>query len=117
MRPIYEGDSGAGLALSDRLETLHTELVAKATDSLLHQAKVGIWTLQLVTDADGNLSGASYSRLNSEKHSFIRSDQAGPWLAEGYRNRFAEAHFYNLVDLATRQEAVWTPVQTLARAA
>ncbi len=107
--PLYEQEPDKLAALHDQLSGVHANLPKTIDDEgpVAHTARYGDWGIVLRTSREGELLDASATRLAVEQYTFERTG-GKTWSASGIKTRFPEAHFYNLVNLATRQGLEWT---------
>lgn len=86
--------------LDDQLSDVHRGRV------LEFATRCGDWAISL-TAQSGRLQAASMIRCGQERHDFERGE-GGAWMARDPRSRFSDAHFYNLVHMATMEGLEWT---------
>jgi len=110
-RPVYEQDPIRGEELHDSLSAMHHNILAGGNNpgvlALNHTARVGDWDITLGTSGAGELDAASMIRCGQESYSFVRTGDKS-WAAAGIRHLFEDAHYFNLVNMATREGAEWT---------
>lgn len=104
--PLYKHDNPQMMHLDHRLsETLQGIPGSDAPGETEFTATRGDWSLVLKS-AEGALQAVSMTRCGSESYNFERRGEVD-WAAVDPGTRFADAHFYNLVHLATMSGLEW----------
>lgn len=112
LTPLYVGEPERLKGLHDNLIAAHAELPdidAFDTDGpLVHAANLGRdWEVTLKTSTAGQLLVASAVRGGVERYDFEQTG-IGDWSARDLTSRFADTHFFNLVNMVNREDLDWT---------
>lgn len=115
--PIYSQEPDKLAKLHDRLDATFGEVLAGAgPDDMEFSADCKDWSIVLRTWPDHQLDTASMTRCGTETYDFKWMGMKD-WVAVDPRTRFADAHFYNLVHLATMSGLSWTARPTAEQTA
>lgn len=109
LTPIYEQDPARLEALHDRLNAVPGSFQSGlGEEPVRHTAHFNEWAIALDISETGELQSASLLRAGTIPYNFARTDDGEKtWAAVDASYRFPEAHFSNLVTLATRDGLKW----------